>query len=222
MAKGRQYSLVFIGGEGDPLAASTLPLVAALIAFDCQPRPESPFIELIEDISPPGTPEEDATITREHRWIFSDQSTCGKYHTDQLRKAWHSSSFLAGNPTHPLTRIRGAFHLAGVATVAADPASEWLDCSPDDLSRFLASAAAHGPLPEPWLAKDYRAKHRATFPTLAAVADAFALLPLLRAELAKSVPLMVVRKGERRAFVPIDATPEEEAQLLSRLEKTTH
>lgn len=41
----------------------------------------------------------------------------------------------------------------------------------------------------------------------------------LREELKKSVPLQIVRKGERRVLIPIDATPEEEAALLAKLDR---
>ncbi|MEQ1862327.1 MAG: hypothetical protein ABMA13_20605 [Chthoniobacteraceae bacterium] len=38
------------------------------------------------------------------------------------------------------------------------------------------------------------------------------------AELAKSVPLGVVRKGDRVVMIPMDATPDEEAALLAKLD----
>jgi len=41
----------------------------------------------------------------------------------------------------------------------------------------------------------------------------------LREELKKSVPLMIVRKGERRVMIPVDATPDEEAFLLAKLDR---
>lgn len=39
-----------------------------------------------------------------------------------------------------------------------------------------------------------------------------------RSELAKSVPLLVVRKGDRTVLIPADASPEEEAALLANLD----
>lgn len=39
----------------------------------------------------------------------------------------------------------------------------------------------------------------------------------LREELKKSVPLAVVRKGQKRVLIPIDATPAEEALWLEKL-----
>lgn len=215
MGAARQYSLVFVGGEGSALTAPSLPLVAALIALDCHPRPESPVVETLEDISPDGAPE--PLVKHEHRWIFGDRSGCGRYHTDALRKHWISADWLASNPTHPLTRIRAAFHVAGVLPIEH---TEWLDSDPAHVGRFVYDAFQARELEPDWRDADFRAANRAADPERAAVADAFAVLDLLRAELAKLVPLMVVRKGQKRALIPIDATPEEEARLLSRIDNT--
>lgn len=43
------------------------------------------------------------------------------------------------------------------------------------------------------------------------------LRPQVLAQLAKSVPLGIVRRGDRHVAIPIDATPEEEARLLAKL-----
>lgn len=41
----------------------------------------------------------------------------------------------------------------------------------------------------------------------------------VRAELAKNVPLGIVRKGDRFVMIPMDATSEEEAALMAKLNK---
>lgn len=216
MSQVQQYSLVFVGGEGAPLSASTLPLVAALIALDCHPVPESPLVETIEDISPPDAPE--SVFEHKHRWIFSEASGCKRYKTDTLRRWWISAKWLTENLGHPLAQIRLNFHLTKVLQFNA--AGEWIDCEPENFAALFAAADRLPALHADWNSPAYRAANRQRDPVTCAVADAFAVLELLKAEVLKSVPLMIVKKGQRRAFVPIDATPEEEERLLSRLEKT--
>ncbi len=177
-------AVVIIGGEGDPFAAESTLLVAALLALGVPANTRCPFVETLEL---------DGEQTRAwHRWILSDRSTCGKYHTAALRKLWVDPQWLGANAGHPLAQIRGAFHLAGECVLAP----ELLDA-----------------LPIGWLA-------RAT-PSVSpnAATDALRVLELVREQLENSVPLMIVRKGKRSVYIPIDATPDEEAFLLSKLDK---
>lgn len=184
----RQYAVVIIGGEGDPLTAASTALVAALLALGVRAVERCPFVETVELIN--GEPK------REHSWHLEDSAAPvaggGRvYHTAKLREQWGDAAWLALNYEHPLARIRAAFHDAGESTL------------PDDLL---------GKLPPDWLTR------AATLPEPGEVRDARRLLELLRAELGSSVPLMVVRKGKRRVLIPVDATPEEEAELLSKLD----
>lgn len=129
---------------------------------------------------------------RSHRWILRDQTPCGNHHTAALRRDWSAGPWLAANPAHPLSQVRAAFHASGLHSIPPE---------------LLAA------LPPDWLTQ----ATPATQPK--AVSDAFTLHPLLIAELEKSVPLLVVRKGSRRVLIPVDASPEEEAALLAKLSK---
>ena len=213
----RAYSIVLVGSEGDPLTSPTLPLVAALIALDCYPRKDCPFKQVFEawEDGEPGK--------RTHVWAFHERSACGRYHTDQLRKWWRNPEWLDANRSHPLAMIRVAFHVAEVLSLD-DLVNKELSESDAAISPAVAAAARFavhaqqvGPLPPEWHDKTHRRAYLGTDPR-AIVGCAFALLPQLRAELETSVPLLRVRKGEKHVEIPADATPEEEAFLLGKLE----
>jgi hypothetical protein len=180
----KQYGVVIIGGEGDPLAAASTFLVLALLALNVPADPRCPFVETVELVG------EDAE--RSHRWILRDQSTCRAHHTAALRRDWNAGPWLAAHPTHPLSQIRAAFHSRGLHSI---PPALLAQLPPGWLTQAAPASPAKG------------------------VSDAFTLHPLLLAELEKSVPLLVIRKGSRRVLIPIDATPEEEAALLAKLSK---
>lgn len=63
---------------------------------------------------------------------------------------------------------------------------------------------------EAWLAS--HPEHPLTF-----LRDAARLAPQVARELAKSVPLGIVRRGQKMVLIPVDATPEEEARLMEKL-----
>lgn len=141
----RSYSVVVIGGEGDPATAETTDMVLALFALGIEPLARAPLVETVEEI--------DGRPVHRHTWQLQAKSADGRHDTDKLRKAWNDPAWFKANPEHPLAYLRA------------------------------------------WL---IQRRH-------------------LVAQLKNSVPLGVVRKGDKSVLIPLDATPEEEAFLLAKL-----
>ena len=96
----QSYAVVLIAGTEEELPETTA-LVSALFAMGIEPREKCPFIEVISEREP-GKPR------IRHTWALKAKSKCGRWHTEQLRKAWYDKAWLAANPEHPFAYARAA------------------------------------------------------------------------------------------------------------------
>lgn len=93
-------ALVQIIAEDDPLRSDTTLLIAALCALGIPPAGRDLFCATSE------------FVRGESKWrvIWSLRgvSTCKRFNTVEMQKAWADGAWLLNHPTHPLAILRGA------------------------------------------------------------------------------------------------------------------